>query len=459
MNATRATLASTVVLLVLGAHPSSAQLRPAADETRSSAAPVRTLAEAVARAVAVHPSLAAARAAADAAAARVESRRAPRLPQLGVQGSAIRFQEPMLVAPLHRFDPTAIPDFDETLMQGVVGIDWALFDGGRRSGEVRGARAHQGASEQGTRAAEAALIQRTADTFLSVLTARELMRSQTRHEAALEAELERARRMVDEGAAPELELLRAQAELASARAERESIRQRMNLAVTTLAHLLDLPPGELEAQSFLEPALPVAASHEPGDRSSRLVESPAVAAARAMLSAAEAQQDVARSAWFPTLSAVGGYNVFAGGGVSPVAEWQGGLRVSYPLFTGGSRSGGVDASRAAVREARARVEQAEEQAALAADAARAHEAEARARAEALESAVARFAELARVERLALDEGVGMQSDWLRAEAGLLQARAGLAEARHRVVSARIAWARATGRLEMGLLNELLEGTS
>ena len=53
----------------------------------------------------------------------------------------------------------------------------------------------------------------------------------------------------------------------------------------------------------------------------------------------------------------------------------------------------------------------------------------------------------------------MQSDWLRAEAGLLQARAGLAEARHRVVSARIAWARATGRLEMGLLNELLEGTS
>ena len=73
-----------------------------------------------------------------------------------------------------------------------------------------------------------------------------------------------------------------------------------------------------------------------------------------------------------------------------------------------------------------------------------------------EAAVSRFAELARVERLALEEGVGMQSDWLRAEAGLFQARAGLAEARHRVLSARIAWARATGRLDLRGITELLE---
>ena len=96
------------------------------------AAQLRTLQEALERAVEVHPSLARAQAAADAAASGVDGARGALFPSLAVRGSGIRFQEPMLVAPLHRFDPTAVPDFDETLLQGTLGMDWTLFDGGRR---------------------------------------------------------------------------------------------------------------------------------------------------------------------------------------------------------------------------------------------------------------------------------------------------------------------------------------
>ncbi len=452
-NVTRRSALPLLAAAVL-ALPAGAQSIPSTET--SGAPPVRTLADAIRRALEVHPSLDAARASSAAAAAGIGSSRATRLPQLAVRGSTVRFQEPMLVAPLHRFDPSAIPDFDETLMQGSLGLEWALFDGGRRVGQVRQARALFGAAQEGVRSTEAGLIQRTADVFLSVLTLRELLRARVRHEVALETELDRARRTVEEGAAPELDRLRAEAELASARAEREATDQQLALAVATLGHLLDLSPGALDPEGLRSPALPSPAAEGPPIDDGAVADPPTVSAARRTLAAAEAREGVARSAWLPSLSVVGGYDLFAGGSVSPVAEWRGGLQVSYPLFTGGARSSGVDASRAGVREARARVEEAREQAAMAVEAARAQEMEARARMLALEAAVTRFTELARVERLALDEGVGVQSDWLRAEAGLLRARAGVAQARHQLVAARIAWARAAGRLDSGRWTEILE---
>jgi multidrug efflux system outer membrane protein len=130
--------------------------------------------------------------------------------------------------------------------------------------------------------------------------------------------------------------------------------------------------------------------------------------------------------------------------------------VSYPLFTGGARAAGVDAAEARARAAGAQVEVVREQVALAADRARTAEAEARARAEALTVAVDRFEELVRVERLALDEGSGVQSDFLRAQAGLLGARAGLARARREVVEARVAWARAVGTLDVDWIDHRME---
>jgi outer membrane protein len=419
-------------------------------------AQVRTLGDALERAVEVHPSLARARAGSEAAASAVDGARAHRLPTLGLRGSGIRFQEPMLVAPLHAFDPTVVPDFDATLLQGSIAVDWTLFDGGRRAAGVREARARSEITDQGIREAEAAVLQRTAEAYLSVLSAREVVAAQARREEALTTERDRAEQLVREGAAPDLALLRADAELAAARADRATAQERMRLGMATLERLLDLSRGTLDPATLAAVPLPESAMPQDLHGEVSLESVPAVVAARGEVAAAQAGVAAARSAWLPRLSAVGGYNLFAGGSVSPVAEWQGGLQLSYPVFTGGARGSAVDASRAGLRQARARVEEATEEAALAAEAARAAETEARARAEALTSAVERFTELARVERLALDEGVGVQSDWLRAEAGLFEARAGLVEARHRVLAARIAWARATGRLDLAWVNRMLE---
>ena len=79
------------------------------------AADTLTLAGALTVALERDPHLMAASAGADAAAAGRVQARAAWLPSLIGSGTVTRFQEPMVVAPLHRFDPNSPPDFDRTL--------------------------------------------------------------------------------------------------------------------------------------------------------------------------------------------------------------------------------------------------------------------------------------------------------------------------------------------------------
>lgn len=450
-----AAVAATLATLALPGAPATAQQPPP-----------RTLADMVRRAVEVHPSVEAAREAATAAGAGVAAARAAFLPELAVQGSAVRFQEAMVVAPIHGFDPTNAPDFDETLMQGSLGLSYTIFDGGRRSAEARQARAGAAASQADLAEARAALIQRTTQAYLALLTARDLVASRAALERALTEERDRAQRFLDEGAAPRVDLLRVEAELAAAQAGSADARRALDMAASALGHLLDEDPRVLADTPLTTPTPPASrapASPPPAGPpaaqtrgSSATDASPRVAAALRAAESAEAGLAAARSAWLPRLQATGGYSVFGGAESSTTGEWQAGIRVSYPLFTDGSRRAATDAAGARARAARAGVELVREEVALAADRARTDEEEARARVASLEAAVARYEELVRVERLALAEGSGVQSDFLRAVAALEQARAGLARARHDVLDARVAGARALGSLTVDWIEDFME---
>ncbi len=89
-----------------------------------------TLREALASALASHPAVSAAAARVDGADAAASGARAQRLPSVATSATLTRFQEPMLVAPLHAFDPTNIPNFDRGLVRGEVGAQYTLFEGG-----------------------------------------------------------------------------------------------------------------------------------------------------------------------------------------------------------------------------------------------------------------------------------------------------------------------------------------
>jgi len=108
---------------------------PSLDRRMDSTLP---LSEALERALAHHPSVASVREALRGADALLAEARGARLPEVVLQGTATRFDLPMVVAPLHSLDPSGDgPAFDRTLLQSRAALSWNVYDGGARSGLVR----------------------------------------------------------------------------------------------------------------------------------------------------------------------------------------------------------------------------------------------------------------------------------------------------------------------------------
>jgi outer membrane protein TolC len=442
-----------LILAALAAGPAVGQQRPASGD--STALP---LADAVGRALMTHPSLARAEAERASAASLADAARATRLPSVGTEWSAVRFQEPMVVQPIHGFTQDALPDFDRTLVQGSVGATWLLFDGGARGARIARADAATSAAEAGVAVARTTLLAMLARAYLGVLSARETLAAHESRLRALAAERSRAQRLFDEGRAARVAILRADAASSRAEADRVAAEGALRLREADLARLIGAAPAEVEAAALDSLALADPPTAEaPADLRARAVASdPAVLRARRAAETARASIGEARGAYLPALSLTGRYNEYGSGEGDFSGEWQGGVQLSYALFTGGARGDVVDRARADARAAEALVRITELEAAASVDRAWTAVAEARARADALAAAVVQFEEVADVERLAVDAGAGVQTDYLRAESDLLEARAALTAARHTAMAAAVELARATGQLTPAWLTANLE---
>jgi len=414
-----------------------------------------TLDAAVRRALAQFPSVAAARAARDRATADIRTSRSQQLPRLALEGSATRFELPMLAFPLHGIPTATAPApggplvFDHTLFQGSAFVSWTFWDFGARSGRTRASRALAGAADAALGASEQALIARTANAYLRVLSARDILQAQDRRIAALADEADRTRRLLAEGKTARVEVLRSDAAVARARADRSATAGQLDVAEHELAQLTAIPldsiRGTLPLVTLGDTGLAVTSS-----RAALLAQadtsSPDLMEARRKKDAADAAVRGARATRLPELRASAGI-VDRGAADSDFrAEWQAGVGISYPLYTGGERGGAIARAEADARVAAEHLRLATVNVSLTVDRAVAAVAEAHARVQALVSAAEQSDAVAQIERTALEVGSGTQTDYLEALAIALQTHSQLIEARHTEIAARIELARVTGQL-------------
>jgi outer membrane protein len=427
-------------------------LSPGPDSTLS-------LSEVVRRALDHDPSLQASAATGDAARAAVGEARARWFPVVALSGSATQYQEPMIATPIHGFEPDRIPPFDETLFQAGVTLQYTLLDGGARGARLRGARARSDAALAALDDAAQGVVARGVRGYLAVLGARQVLDAHDRRLAALDAELGRVRLRRDAGRAADVEVLRVEATLAAARAERVRAAAGLDVAERELARLVGVPHDSARADRLIAVRggdAPVPAREDLMTRA--LAASPALERARREQAAAAAGRAIAGAARWPTLDLFGAYMDRGGLDTEHQLEWNVGVQLSYPIFTGGAVSGAAARADAESRAAAERVRAVEQQVAGDVDRALAAVDEAGARVVSLETAVARFAEVARIELLRLDAGSGTQTDYLGAEADLLAARAALADARHGAIAARAELARVIGALDLAWVDQLVEMT-
>ena len=414
------------------------------------------LSDAVDRALSRFPAIEAARARQEEAEQALGEARAGRRPRGRLTGSAIQYEEPMVVTPIHGFGPGLFPEFDETLGQATFTVSYTLFDSGADAARIRSADAQTLAAGAALGSSEQLLARRVAAAYLTALGQRQVLDAHDSRMKALEAELSRVRQRFEVGRAARVEILRAEAALANSEADRVRLSSAMDNAERELARLLDLPVEETRAARLVPVALadPQAPAREEL-ASEGIASSPAVAQARAQAVAAEAQIALARAVARPEVRAVGNYNEWTSSQLDFTGEWNAGFQLTVPLFDGGATRSRIARAEAAHRAAQEQVRAAEVQVREEVDRAAAAVEEAEARIASLVRAIERFAEVARVQKLMLDEGAGTQTDYLNAEADLLVARASLADARHAAILARVDLARAAGRLTPNWLRENL----
>lgn len=418
-----------------------------------------TLDAALRAALAQHPSLAVAVAAVDRASAGLAEATAARLPTLAADGSFMRFGAPMVTAPLHGFDPFAPPAFDRTLMQGGLSLGYTLFDGGARGARIARAEALTEAGDAGASGARQVLLGDVVRAYLRVITTGEVLEANGRRLEALEEERGRAAQLLERGKAARVLVLRAEAALATARAEWYAARGERDLAVGELARLTGVDPARL-APHALTPVRHLADSAAPLDHAAllerALASNPELARLQRQVDAAEATRAEARALWLPRLQVAGRYAEYASALGREQGEWQGGVQLSLPLFTGGARNAVGARAAAEVRSARGQLSLARLNLAAALERALAAVETEHARAEALRAGAQQADEVVRIERLALEAGAGVQTDYLTAEAELLRVRAAWSAARAAEIGARVELARIVGELSIDWLQQNLE---
>ncbi len=416
------------------------------------------LVDAVRRALVTHPSVGMTEAQVAGAAALVAEARSARLPRLSVEATGTRFEQPMIVAPLHGLDLMHPPHFDPTLLQGRLQASYTLFDGGARGARIGRAVASAGSASASDAEVRGALIERVVRAYLRVRSGREVVSAYGAQVSSLESERERAERMFSAGRVARLAVLRAEAALSRAHAARSSAAGALREAEGELARLTDTTVETLEG-SRIESAEPGASLVQPERQ--RLIEaaassSPTVERARLRLRAAEAGHREAVASYWPTLSLAGGYVAYASAADAAITEWQAALQLAWPVFTGGARQAAASRAASEATAASEAVRLAELDVAAEVDRAVTALEEAQARETSLTAAAAQFEEVVQVESLALETGAGVQTDYLRAVSDLLETRASLTQARSAVVGAHVTLARLTGELTVEWLERMVE---
>ena len=249
--------------------------------------------------------------------------------------------------------------------QASVDLTFELDLWGRLRRATEAARAELLANEDNWRAVLTTLVADVARAYFDLLELDRELEIARRTLETREASLDLQRRRAAQGLATQLDVERADAEVAVASATVRDVERRTAQTENGLSVLLGRNPGPVRRGAALD-AQRVPPEVPPGLPSALLERRPDIRQAEERLVAANARIGEAKAAYFPRISLTGMFGVesaslsdlFTGGS----KVWQAGPTMTVPIFTAGRISGTVKAREAQQQQAVAQYLQAIQQA-------------------------------------------------------------------------------------------------
>lgn len=364
-----------------------------------------------------------------AARSELEQARAAFSPQLQLQSSYTRTDNPMLVfgsilnqrSYSDSLNFNDVPDVDNANARGLLTMP--LYAGGKNVAARDAAKANSEASRQDAAAIRNSLAFEVARAFYTILKTREFLTATEAGVRAFETNLALANRRFNAGTLLKSEVLDVEVRLAQAREEAVRAHNANALALRALRNLLGIEQGELEIKDS-----PAAVENVP-PASADFHQRPELAASAQRIAAAEAEVRRATSGYQPRVSAFGSLDydygtITDGDGKSYTA----GVLLQWDIWDGLN-------TRAKRQEARANLETAREQERqvrlaldLELEQARLALREAAERLAVTDKSVAQAAESVDLTRTRFEQGVALATQLIDAETALTSARVRRAEA-------------------------------
>lgn len=243
-----------------------------------------------------------------------------------------------------------------------VGVSaWELDFFGRISNLNTAALQSYLATAEGERATRIALVATVAETWLQLASDQELLELARQTVDSQSQSLSLTDELFEAGTASELDVRRASASVARARAQAAQYEAAVMRDVNALRVLTGTTlPDDVASQATLFPS-PVKVDVPVGQSSSALLLRPDVMAAERQLLAANANIGAARAAYFPSISLTGSVGavstdlsgLFSG---DTTTGWTFTPSIDIPIFDFGTRRGNLEAARANADAALARYE-------------------------------------------------------------------------------------------------------
>lgn len=428
---------------------------------RAQEARALSLSEAEQIALGESPELAMAQKGVDGARARLNATRALRLPRVTLEGNVLVWNEELSFAvPAPNmsggFDLTPVTVRGRTTASATLSVAQPLTNQIALGALVDVEEAGVAAAQEDHRGARVEVAYRVADGYLVVLLAESAREIAGLRAAQFEAQLTRARVLVDGGVLQPVDAMRLEAALAAAQREVIVATSQARLAMGALVLALGLPPDmiiQVRDDLPAEPGAPAVGVDQAVTLAGK--NRPDMRAMSLRAEQAQSGAGAAKAGLLPNLLAVGSYQHNEGGGTFQSADaWFAGLTLQWNVWDWGNTWHGYKEAEARAAQAQMAAERMGDRvhvevSAAALDAQSAYEALAVTR-----TGLAAAEEAFRIQNDRFSEGVATTTDLLDAQTEVTQARLGYASARYAYFRALAALARATGQVPSALLSAL-----
>lgn len=295
-----------------------------------------TVSEAIDSVLAFNPNVLMSKVQVDASRSKVSQSTATLLPQLYANAGYTYYEEPNIVTPIHQ--QGVFPPLDDEIYEANLQLSVPIFDGGRRLTQRKIATVNVDESMAFHELTRNELLKQVAEIFILARQTKDQSLLINKRLNSLYQQQEDLQALNAEGRVSKGDLALVSSLVSSTKSDSIAVANSQLRLSIKLSSLLGIESIVVPAIPSNKPDKEKMTNHNSIDKfKTTNIKGPQVQISEARVEKAKLSRSLASRMFWPEISGFGTYSYRTGSDWDPVGEWAVGLKLSLPLFTGGSR--------------------------------------------------------------------------------------------------------------------------